>query len=342
MRCFFDPRQLNHSPDAYFRWGRPITHPEQPERAIRLRDALSAAGHLFSEPADFGESPIKAVHTADFVDFFKTARARWDKEVSPDAPAVPNYHTPRRPANLPTGVVGQLGYFSTDTSCAVASGTWEAIYWSAQSALAAADAVMNGADVAYGLSRPPGHHAYRDATNGFCFFNNAAIAAEHIVQRFGRVTILDIDTHAANGTLDIFYKRGDVQVISLHVDPSDYPPYFVGYPHETGEGAGQGATLNVTLDPGADEAQILQSFSRCVDGLNEFAPGAVVVSLGFDLSEDDPLSVVRFSTEGFRAMARAIQALGLPTVLVQEGGYLGPSLTENAVAFLGAYEAAGA
>lgn len=340
MKCYFDPRQLGHAPKDYFRWGRAVPHPEQPERAERLRDALTAAGHQFERPQDFGEAPIKAVHDAGFVDFFKDGRARWDREVGPDAPAVPNYHTPRRPASLPKGVVGQLGYYSTGTSCPLTPGTWEAIYWSAQSALAAAERVASGDRIAYGLSRPPGHHAYRDATDGFCFFNNAAIAAQHLREYFDRVTILDIDTHAGNGTLSIFYDRADVQVISLHVDPSDYPPYFIGYPHETGAGAGEGKTLNVTLEPGMEEPDILMAFETCMDALTGFDPQAIVVSLGFDLSEDDPLSVVRFSTDGFRAMAHAIMATNLPTVLVQEGGYLGPSLTTNAVAFLDACDSA--
>ena len=334
MKCFFDDRQLAHAPEHYFRWGNAVPHPEQPERAIQLRDALTAAGHVFEMPDDFGQAPIKAVHDPDFVDFFKDARARWDQAVGSDAPAVPNYHTPRVPASRPTGIVGQLGYYSTGTSCPVTHGTWQAIYWSAQSAVAAADAVLKGERIAYGLSRPPGHHAYRDATDGFCFFNNAAIAAQHLRQRFERVTILDIDTHAGNGTLSIFYQRADVQVISLHVDPSDYPPYFIGYPDEKGEGAGEGTSLNVTLAPGAKEPSILKSFDECLEALKGFAPQAVVVSLGFDLSEDDPLSVVQFSTQGFQKMAGAIMDLGLPTVLVQEGGYLGPSLSKNAVAFL--------
>lgn len=334
MKCFFDERQLNHSPAEYFRWGRPIPHPEQPQRAILLRDALLAAGHEFVAPKDFGDAPLKAVHDEDFIDFFKNARARWDREVSPDAPAVPNYHTPRRLSNLPEGIVGQLGYYSTDTSCPVTTGTFEAIYWSAQSALSAADAVMNGQRIAYGLSRPPGHHAYKNATNGFCFFNNAAIAAQYLRQKFSRVTVLDIDTHAANGTLDIFYDRGDVQLISLHVNPADYPPYFVGYPEETGEGDGDGTTLNVCLAPGANESQILDSFGECLTALKSYRPEALVISLGFDLSKDDPLSVVSFSTKGFQTMAGDIMNLQLPTVLVQEGGYLGPSLSENAVAFL--------
>lgn len=340
MRCFFDPRQLRHAPEEYFRWGQPIPHPEQPKRAELLRDVLLAAGQKFEQPDDLGEAPLKAVHDADFVDFFKTARTRWDAAVGAEISAVPNYHTPRRPATCPAGVVGQLGYYSTDTSCAVTEGTWEAIYWSAQSALGAAGAVLAGDRIAYGLSRPPGHHAYKNATNGFCFFNNAAIAAQHLRQHFDKVTVLDIDTHAANGTLDIFYDRADVQVVSLHVDPSDYPPYYVGYPHETGEGAGLGATCNVTLPHGADEPAVLKGFQTCIEAIENFVPEALVVSLGFDLSEDDPLSVVKFSTDGFRYMARAIMALNLPTVLVQEGGYLGPSLSENAVAFFAECEGA--
>lgn len=341
MRCFFDNRQLGHAPEHYFRWGQTIQHPEQPQRAELLRDALTAQGHGIEAPTDFGVEPISAVHDPGFVSFFEDAHTRWEAAVGQGVPAVPNYHTPRRrETTIPTGVVGQLAYYSTDTSCPLTQGTWAAIYWSAQSALSAADAVIKGERIAYGLSRPPGHHAYKDATNGFCFFNNAAIAAQHMRQTFGRVTILDIDTHAANGTIDIFYDRADVQVISLHVDPSDYPPYFMGYPHETGEGAGLGTTLNVALNPGDDEAEIMRRFGDCLGALNEFGPDALVVSLGFDLSEDDPLSVVSFTTDGFRRMAREIMALNLPTALIQEGGYLGPSLTENAVAFLAECDAA--
>lgn len=340
MKVFFDERQLRHAPAVYFRRGGSIPHPEQPQRAVLLRDALARAGHEIVAPGDHGVEPVYAVHDRAYVDFFRTAWPRWREAVGSDDPAVPNYHTGRRQSRKPTGVVGELGYFSTDTACPVMEGTWEAIYWSAQSALAAAAEVAAGARVAYGLSRPPGHHAYRDASNGFCFFNNAAVAAQALRERFGRVAVLDVDTHGGNGTQDIFYDRGDVFFASVHVDPTDYPPYYLGYADETGEGAGRGATLNVLLRPGEEEPAILAAVDAALEGVRAFRPDALVISLGFDMAADDPLSEVKLTGQGFAEIARRIMALGLPTALVQEGGYLGPSLADNAVIFLNACEAA--
>jgi len=337
MKVVFDERQLLHAPAQYFRRGQMIDHPEQPQRAILIRDALAEAGHEIVRPADHGLEPIHAVHDRGYVDFLATAWPRWVEATGSTVPAVPNYHTGRRQSRPPAGVVGALGYYSTDTACPVTEGTWQAIYWSAQSALEAAAIVAGGRRVAYGLSRPPGHHAYRDASNGFCFLNNAAIAAGAMADRVGKVALLDIDTHAGNGTQDIFYARDDVLYVSLHVDPSDYPPYYMGYPDETGDGPGLGHTLNLALPPGCDEAGIFDRLDRALTAISTFSTQALVVSLGFDMATDDPLSEVGMTTDGFRRAAAGIAGLGLPTVLVQEGGYLGPSLARNAVAFLDEY-----
>lgn len=186
----------------------------------------------------------------------------------------------------------------------------------------------------YGLCRPPGHHALSGAANGFCVFNNAAIAAERLRAAFSRVAILDIDTHTGNGTLDIFYARGDVFVCSLHVDPAVYPTYYLGYADERGEGEGQGATLNLLLSPGAGVQTILRRFAEGLQAIRDFGAQALVVSLGFDMAGDDPLSEVGMTGEGFATMAREVVRLGLPTALIQEGGYLGPSLARNAEIYL--------
>ena len=340
MKVVFDPRQTAHAPEQYFRRGAFIPHPEQPLRAILLRDALAGAGHEIVTPADHGLDSLYAVHDQGYVDFFRTAWARWVEATGSTNPAVPNYHTTRRDARRPEGVIGQLGYYSTDTACPVTEGTWEAIYWSAQSALDAAERVMAGERMVYGLSRPPGHHASWDASNGFCFFNNAAAAAHHLRRRFGKVAIIDVDTHAGNGTQDIFYERGDVFFASIHVDPTDYVPYYVGYPDETGRGEGAGANLNLTLAPGSGDAEIGAAVDRALEAIRDYGAEALVVSLGFDMAHDDPLSVVRCTAEGFAATATKITRMGLPTVLVQEGGYLSPSLSNNAVVFLNACDAA--
>ena len=200
MQVFFDDRQFGHAPDFYFRLGVNIPHPEQPERARLLREVLVELGHDIIAPGDFGLDPIYAVHDPDYVDFFRTAYDRWVEGTGYTHPAIPNYHTGRRVSRVPNGVVGKLGYYATDTSCPVMKGTWDAIYWSAQCAVDAARLVAAGEGPAYALCRPPGHHASRDASNGFCFFNNAAVAAQELRGTFAKVAILDMDMHAGNGT----------------------------------------------------------------------------------------------------------------------------------------------
>jgi acetoin utilization deacetylase AcuC-like enzyme len=340
MKVIFDERQLLHAPEAYFRQGITIKHPEQPERAILLRDALIADGHVLTHPSDNGEAPIKAVHNSDYVNFFNTAWVRWMEIYGNNRNAVPNYHISHGINRLPKGIVGQLGYYATDTSCPVTDGTKDAIYWSAQTAIEGAKWIMEGENLIYSLCRPPGHHASRGNSNGFCFFNNAAIAAHHLRHKYKRVAIIDIDTHGGQGTQDIFYDRGDVLFASVHVDPSDYPPFFACYPDECGIGEGLGASINITLDKGSNENTVLEGIDHIAAMTKAFGAEVIVVSLGFDMATDDPLSKLIFSGDGFVGAAERIIALNLPTLLVQEGGYLGPSLSNNAVRFLHAAETA--
>lgn len=333
MEAIFDERQLLHTPARYFRRGAYIPHPEQAGRAILIRDMLVRNGFSIERPRDFGEAPIKAVHDPDYVDFWKDAYRRWRAEAGNQEP-IPNCHPGPRRGRPSSSIFGQLGWWATDTSVPLTEGIWPAIYWSAQTALEAAERVKAGSRMVYGLCRPPGHHALSNAANGFCAFNNAAIAAQSLRQRFDKVAILDIDTHTGNGTLDIFYARGDVFVCSLHSDPADYPTYYLGYEDERGEGEGEGATLNLCLKPGSDAQIILARFREGLAAIRAFGAEALVVSLGFDMAEDDPLSEVKMTGEGFATMAREIVALGLPAALIQEGGYLGPSLSNNAEIYL--------
>ncbi|MEM7669833.1 MAG: histone deacetylase family protein [Pseudomonadota bacterium] len=340
MRFIFDERQLLHAPADYFRQGAAIPHPEQPRRAVLIRDRLLADGHTLTAPADHGREPIEAVHDPAYVAFHQTAWQEWDA-VIPDCPAaVPNYFPGRGTSRLPQGVVGRLGYYSTGTSCPITPGTWEAIYWSAQTAIEGAEAVGAGARVVYSLCRPPGHHAYRDASNGFCFFNNSAIAANHLRRTFAKVAIVDIDTHAGQGTQDIFYRRDDIFTGSIHRDPTAYVPFFAGYADEAGEAGGLGFHMNLCLGDGADDAVILRDLTTMTGAVDHFGAEALVIALGVDMAGDDPLSEVDLSGEGFEEAAAMLMALGLPTLIVQEGGYLGPSLAENVARFVNAADAA--
>lgn len=339
MRMIFDPRQLSHAPETYFRQGEMIPHPEQPQRAELIRDRLLADGHEMVAPCDYGPGPIEAVHDPSYVAFYKSAWEEWLK-VAPDGRiATPNYFPTRQTSRYPAGIVGRLGYYSTGTSCPITPGTWEAIYWSSQTAIEGAERVMAGERVLYSLCRPPGHHAYCDASNGFCFFNNSAVAANHMRRRFGKVAIIDIDTHAGQGTQEILYERGDIFSSSIHRDPAAYVPFYAGYADEMGAGEGAGCHLNVCLDGGASDAVILDGIGSMIAGAQDFGAEALVIALGVDMAGDDPLSEVNMTGDGFARAAESLMAMDLPTLIVQEGGYLGPSLAENVARFVGAAEA---
>lgn len=340
MKAFFDPRQLGHKPQVYYRGGAPMQHPEQPERAILIRDMLLENSFPVEAPQDFGLAPIKAVHDPDYVDFFADAYARFMSEAPDGALGIPTRHPGTRRGRVPRDINGAMGWWMTDTSTPLTEDTYEAAYWSAQTALSAAQTVMDGARASYGLSRPPGHHAMKDCANGFCFYNNASIAAHHMRGKWDRVALLDVDVHTGNGSMDIFYDRPDVFFCSLHPDPAVYPTFYLGYADETGEGAGLGTTLNEVLAMGDGEAEVMAALDRGIAVIRDFGAEALVISLGFDMAADDPLAAVNVHAGGFAEMARRIAATNLPTVLIQEGGYLGPSLKANAEAFLTAFRTA--
>ncbi len=200
--------------------------------------------------------------------------------------------------------------------------------------------MIDGEDAAYALCRPPGHHAYRDQANGFCFLNNTAVAAAHLRQRHERVAILDVDVHHGNGTQGIFYDRADVLTVSIHADPAHYYPFVWGFAHERGEAAGLGANLNLPLPLGSNDDDYIRTLAVAERTLTAFAPGALVVALGLDASEHDPLAALAVTTDGFRRIGAAIARLGLPTVFVQEGGYLSELLGANLAAALAGFEQA--
>jgi acetoin utilization deacetylase AcuC-like enzyme len=195
--------------------------------------------------------------------------------------------------------------------------------------------VTGGERFAYGLCRPPGHHAARAAYGGYCFFNNAAIAAHHVASTTGsKVTVLDVDYHHGNGTQQIFYRRDDVQYVSLHGDPARAYPYLSGFADETGAGRGAGSNLNVPLAAGLDDTGYLASLARAGDAIAAFGASVLIVSLGVDTFHNDPISDLAVTTEGFRAQGELVAQLALPTVVVQEGGYDVDAIGDNVRAFL--------
>ena len=334
MKAFLDDRQRRHDPQHFMANGVRKPSPEAPRRVEVLRAGAEAAGWSVAAPDDRGLAPIAAIHTPEYLAFLRTIHDRWRRIEGASDEVIPNIHPDRRTASYPASAVGQAGYHQADTACPIAAHTWEAAYWSAQSALAAAADVAGGARAAYALSRPPGHHAFGDMAGGFCFLNNSAIAAQWLLARGHRPAVLDVDVHHGNGTQGIFYGRGDVLTVSVHADPARFYPFFWGHSQERGDGAGLGANLNLPLPRGTDDAAFLDALEVGLARVSAFGADVLVVALGLDAHEDDPFQGFAVTTPGFRRIGAALAATGLPLVLVQEGGYLCDALGHNLTSVL--------
>jgi acetoin utilization deacetylase AcuC-like enzyme len=235
----------------------------------------------------------------------------------------------------PADIVGRLGYWSFDTGTPLLQGTYAAAREAVDVALTAADLLLQGRQLTYGLCRPPGHHAARMVYGGFCYFNNAAIAADYLVrQTASRIAILDVDYHHGNGTQQIFYERNDVLYVSLHADPVYAYPYFTGHAEEIGAGAGRGSNLNLPLPSGTHDTAYLEALERAVEAVVQFGPAVTLVSLGIDTYVHDPLGDFALSTTAYVECGRRVRAIGTPVLVVQEGGYYVPELGQNVRAWL--------
>jgi len=333
MRCFWDERQRLHRPGGEFFNG--AMHPPA-EHGGRVDAILDATGTV-ETPRDFGMEPLQRVHSPEYLEFLRTVHDQWGV-AGREGDAFP-YTFPivgRRPLKL-SRIDALLGQYSFDTSTPVGGGTWEAAYWAAQTALAATDAVLAGERNAFGVCRPPGHHCGADYLGGYCYLSNAAIAAEHAVTAGHRVAILDVDYHHGNGSQDIFYERSDVGFVSIHADPSTDYPFFWGHADEMGAGGGEGATLNLPLPRGTDWTGYAPALTQALDWIERRGPNLLIVSYGADTFEGDPISYFQLKSSDYAAMARRIASLGLPTVIVMEGGYAVDALGANVAEFLSGF-----
>ena len=307
--------------------GYPAPYFEIPARAEAIVQAIREAGlGRIDEPHDFGMTPITDVHAPDFIRYLQAAYHSSRPFFDGTNPAIADTFIGRGWRHKPAGWPGQLGYYSFDVTAAVLEGTWEAAYWSAQCAITAADRVRSGSRLAYALCRPPGHHAAREQHGGFCYLNNAAIAAAALRRGTGqRIAILDIDYHQGNGTQEIFYADPEVLFCSLHASPDVDFPFFWGGRDERGEGGAIGCNRNWPLPHGVSESDYLAALGEAVAAVKEFRPGFLVLSAGFDLMENDPVPLgggsFRIGLSGLDSIARMIAGLTLPTVIIQEGGY---------------------
>jgi acetoin utilization deacetylase AcuC-like enzyme len=279
------------------------------------------------------------VHDARYLTFLQTAWREW-QAVGGGPEVIANVHPQRPHASYPSHVVGCAGWHMGDTACPLGEHSFEAARAAAASAADAAGRVLGGAPFAYALCRPPGHHAFADMAAGFCFLNNAAVAAEVALASGARPVILDVDVHHGNGTQAIFYARADVPHVSIHADPSVFYPWFWGYAEERGVGAGAGFTRNLPLPLGTDDGTYLDALDTALDEVARHGPDVLVLALGLDIHEGDPLAAFRITTDGFARIAERIARRRWPTVAVQEGGYPSPALGANLASFLAGWAAA--
>lgn len=341
MKAILDPVQAAHNPKNFMVSGVIRPSPEQPERITRLRAGAEAAGCEFAAPKDAGSGPIAAIHTPEYLRFLQTIHARWQALDGAAPEVIPNVHARDRSDSYPISPVGQAGYHQGDTACPIGAETWRAAYASAQSAISGADLIAGGQHAVYALTRPPGHHAYTDMASGFCFLNNAAIAAERVRTGGLRPAILDVDVHHGNGTQQVFYARSDVLTVSIHADPSGFYPFFWGHAHERGEGAGLSYNHNLPLPMGSGDAEMLEALDHAAAHIAVFGADVLVVALGLDTAASDPFRAMQVSAGGFEQIGAALARPGLPVLFVQEGGYMSDDLGENLTRVLGGYQGAG-
>lgn len=336
MKIFYNPHHQQHNPpfEGYTAAGN-LPAFEKAARAEIVRTVLQTQPWAeILPPSNFGLEPILAVHSATYVEYLRSAYAEWQAYSPVNGIAfIPGTFGIRYEEAQARSGYEQAGFFLVDTTMAIEPGTFEAALQAAYGALAGAQAIAAGERSAFALSRPPGHHAGREIGGGYCFFNNAAVAALWLSQR-GKVAILDVDYHAGNGTQEIFYERPDVLTISLHADPAFEYPHYAGFAEEIGTGPGLGFHRNFPLPEGTGQSRYLGVLAEALELVASFGPEHLVISAGMDTYKDEPLGTFKLTQESIHKIGQQISSLSLPTLVVMEGGYHLPSLGDNFAAFL--------
>jgi len=340
LQTYYSPAHLGHAPLQEFEGGKLTPAVEIPERAERVRARIEERklGPILP-PSEFGNAPLVRIHDAEFVSFLTEAHDEWVKRYrDPEAAAVPSAWPARGlRTQLHGHIEARLGSYTFDTATPILKGTWDAARNAANVALSAARAIHQGEKAAFALTRPPGHHASADLYGGYCYLNNVAIAAQWFVDQGLRPAILDVDYHHGNGTQAIFYDRSDVLFVSIHADPSFAYPHFLGFADERGEGAGEDANVNMPLPRRTDWAAYSQALQAAIARVRDFGPDVVLVSLGLDTFEGDPICRFRLQTEDYKRMGDMLKTTGKPTLFVFEGGYNLDALAEITVNVLESY-----
>lgn len=326
MKIIFSDKVLLHDPKLYFSMGRMDKYPETPSRVSQILSIVqSKPNNTIDKPIDHGLSHILKIHTQEYIDYFKTAYEKWIARggdlngVIPDTFAL-RLNTLYQDISKSPNLFNKAGLFSFDTAAVIAKDTFDVAYEAVQITLTAADLTLANQN-SFALCRPPGHHSGEDLMGGFCFFNNAAIAAQYIIDKTkSKVVILDVDYHHGNGSQMIFYEKNNPLMVSLH-GKEDYPFYW-GAADELGRGEGLGFNVNIPLELGIEDEEYLSALKRVIkERIIPFEAEYLVVSLGVDTFKGDPVGGFALTSECFIEIGNAIKTIGLPTLFVMEGGY---------------------
>ena len=341
MHTVYNAEHGAHAATHEFFRGRLVPAFEVPARADYILQALQTAqlGDILA-PADHGRAPLERVHARRYLRFIEGAHAEW-RALGGEGDAFPAVWPVRslRSDVEPESFAARMGLYSMDSGTPLTAGSWTAAYAGAQAALTALVRVLAGERAAYCLTRPPGHHAGADFFGGYCFINNAAVAAQAARDAgLARVAILDVDYHHGNGTQSIFYDRADVFFASLHGDPRTEYPFFLGHADETGSGAGAGFNANFPLPVGVANDDWFAALEQALARLTAFRPELLIVSLGVDTYGGDPISHFKLDEPEFRRLGQRLAAFGAPTLFLQEGGYATAAIGRNVIAVLGGFE----
>ncbi len=324
MKWFFSSQQRTHQGGVEMNRGTMVPCHESAERCDIIAAALQAGGYgPPTAPTDGGEAPLRALHDGAYVDFLRQAYPDWQASGRSGSALPFTFVGPgMRRDRVGASIFARLGHYGFDVGTPIVEGTWNAAYWSAQTALSAAAAIAQGETLAFALCRPPGHHAGRAQFGGYCYLNNAALAAQALRHAgHQRVAVLDVDYHHGNGTQELFWNRQDVFYGSIHADPETDFPFFSGFADETGEGAGHGATLNLPLPQGTTWDTYQTALDTLCQAATNHGASAVVLSLGVDTWQGDPISGFSLQTSDFYHLGQRIARLGCPVLVVMEGGY---------------------
>lgn len=341
MKIVYNDRHRLHRGDKEMYRGQLVPCFEKPERADFVHAALKARklGPIL-EPRQFAVAAIERVHAPRYIRFLEKAWDLWTAQGNTQD-ALPAVWPVRgfRDDIEPEHFSGKLGLYSYDSGTPLMAGTWTAAKLGADIALTAQQLVGGGERAAFALSRPPGHHAGPDFLGGYCFVNNAAVAAQAFCDSGARrVVVLDVDYHHGNGTQTIFYGRSDVMFLSIHGDPRTEYPFFLGHANETGEGAGLGYNKNYPLPAGSSNALWFDALGDAIRRINEYKPDALVISLGVDTFADDPISKFQLREPEYLKLGAQIESLQLPTVFILEGGYAVTEIGHNVAHVLQGFE----